>query len=227
MNTMLSQDRKALAPVQQNNPRGVMYKLDFPNGKSYIGVTKRTVNQRFAKHCNDAKRENFAISRAINKHGKDNIKVNTLVLGSMDYLFELEKSAIKSFNTRSPNGYNLTDGGEGSVGRVLSEESRNKISKSLKGHAVRPSTLEKMRLASTGRKHSPESIQKMLGQRAGIPRSEEVKAKISAKNKGKVMSLEQRKFLSDLAKSKWEKIKAMGDDRPRGKGFKSFKKAEV
>ena len=194
--------------TQQNN-KGVMYKLDFPNGKSYIGVTSGTAARRFNKHCYDAKKEGFAVSRAINKYGKDNIKVNTLVYGSMYYLFDLEVKAIKSFNTRAPFGYNITDGGEGAMGRIVSD-----------------STKEKLRIANIGKKHRPESIEKMMGQRAGIPRSDEVKAKISAKNKGKGMSLEQRKFLSDLAKSKWELIRAMGENRPSGKGFTGFKQSQ-
>lgn len=203
-----------------------MYRLDFPNGKSYVCITSRTVNQRFIKHCGDSKKENFAISRAINKYGKLNIKINTLVSGSMDYLFDLEKKAIRSFNTKSPNGYNLTDGGEGAFGRVISEHTRNKISKSLSGHAVSETTRHKLRIANIGRKQSVESIRKMVSTRIGVPRSEEVKAKIGASNKGKVMSLEQRKFLSDLAKSKWDKIRAMGDNRLSGKGFKGFKQSQ-
>lgn len=52
------------------------------------------------------------------------------------YAFELEKAYIKLFGRRDLNEgslVNLTDGGEGSSGNILSNEQKRKISNSLKG----------------------------------------------------------------------------------------------
>jgi len=251
--------------TQQNNKVdnlvGCLYKLDFPNGKSYIGITSKTATKRFIDHCKKpGKRKPTAIKLAINKYGKDSVNISTLAVGGYEYIKNLEKSAIKSYKTKSPYGYNITDGGDGvcglnvssetryklrvanlgkkrpdhviakiaagSKGRQVKQETRKKISETLTGHVVTEATREKLRAASLGKKQTPESIAKMISTRIGVPRSEEVKAKIGAKNKGRVMSLEQRKFLSDLAKSKWELIRAMGENRPSGKGFTGFKQSQ-
>ena len=45
----------------------------------------------------------------------------------------LERFWIKFLDTKTPNGYNMTDGGEGCLGQVQSEETKKKRSQSLKG----------------------------------------------------------------------------------------------
>ena len=47
---------------------------------------------------------------------------------------EIEKKYIRDWNLRDRDfGYNMTDGGEGCCGRIASEETRKKLSNSLKG----------------------------------------------------------------------------------------------
>lgn len=98
---------------------GALYKLTAPSQKVYIGITKSTTEQRWAKHKEHAigKRTNGVLYAAIRKYGCENFKVETLVIADKwDYLCELEIKAIKAFNTKVPFGYNVTDGGDGVVG---------------------------------------------------------------------------------------------------------------
>jgi len=93
-----------------------LYKLDFPNGKSYIGITSKTAQQRFKEHCCQSKNKNPCQS-AIKKYGKENVKLTVLsTVDNWELLCLAEIEAIEKFNTFKPNGYNITKGGEGAYG---------------------------------------------------------------------------------------------------------------
>ncbi len=92
--------------------RKAIYKITNKlNGKIYIG---QSVNpyRRFAAHCSRAKtgEDNYPIHSAIKKYGKENFELEILEW-TEDYN-EREKMLIKEYNSKVPNGYNLTDGGE-------------------------------------------------------------------------------------------------------------------
>ena len=70
--------------------------------------------------------------------------------------------------------------------RVWTEDQKRQVSESLKGREKSPETREKLRQANLG-KISPQR---------GVPRSEEVRAKISAGRKGKPVSLATRQKIS-------------------------------
>jgi group I intron endonuclease len=99
-------------------PMGCLYKLTSPSGKSYIGISSKSTEARWAKHIEHAlgKRENGALYNALRKYGPHSFKVQTLAIAKFDYLRELEKRAIRSFGTLYPNGYNVALGGEGWIG---------------------------------------------------------------------------------------------------------------
>lgn len=91
---------------------GHLYKLDFPNGKSYIGITTKTALQRFKGHrvryqCGA---DGSALYNAWRKHGEPKL-VLLAVLEDRE-MVETEIRAIKIFNTLRPNGYNTTPGGK-------------------------------------------------------------------------------------------------------------------
>jgi len=94
-----------------------LYQLKFPNGKSYIGITSKTAQERFKAHCSKSQKKN-ACQVAINKYGKENVKLKVLAtVENWELLCLAEIEAIEKFNTFAPNGngYNLTMGGEGSL----------------------------------------------------------------------------------------------------------------
>lgn len=82
------------------------------NGKCYIGQTRKSVEERFKEHMNDAKAgRGFYLQHAINKYGPENFKVEVLAeAGSLDELNRLEEFYIRKFDTVS-TGYNLSYGG--------------------------------------------------------------------------------------------------------------------
>lgn len=145
------------------------------NGKKYVGVTKGEIVRRFKQHKEKAKNktEKQHLHNAIIKHGQENFIVYQLDEAvNKEELFEKEKFWIKKLNTKN-EGYNETDGGEGSYGRVVSEQTRKKISKSNTGR-VQSEEEKKKRSESCkgmnskeknpfyGRKHTQETIQKIL-----------------------------------------------------------------
>lgn len=110
-----------------------VYKIDFPNGKSYIGFTSKTAMVRFNSHCSKSslKEDKYkqSVSRAISKYGKENCKLTTLFCGSYYYCIGLEDAAIKLYGTMSPNGYNVSSGG---IGCSLSKEQIKKRAETLR-----------------------------------------------------------------------------------------------
>lgn len=87
----------------------VIYLFSFPNGKSYIGRTKNSFNQRLTEHKTRAiKGYQHPLYYAFNKYGWDNVKkevlecVDTQEQAILRELFYIEK--YDSLN----NGYNLT-----------------------------------------------------------------------------------------------------------------------
>jgi len=48
------------------------------NGKSYIGITKLDVTQRFAIHASSARTPKYPIQYAIAKYGEDNFTVKKI-----------------------------------------------------------------------------------------------------------------------------------------------------
>ena len=117
---------------------GFLYKITSPSGKSYIGITTGSVERRWQHHQSHT--VCAALAAAIAKYGAKNMSVATMAEVEDDMLPELERKAIVAFGTKVPNGYNLTDGGDGTPGRKMSEE-----------------TKQKLRELALGRKHSAES----------------------------------------------------------------------
>ena len=92
----------------------VYYMLNTINGKMYVGQTKQAFKRRIAEHKRDSKKRKVGVDAAIRKYGWENFRCivikNCASKAEMD---KWEKFFIILLNTKSPNGYNLTDGGEG------------------------------------------------------------------------------------------------------------------
>lgn len=104
---------------------------NIQNGKQYIGQTSRSVDVRLSAHITGSS-QCIGIVRAINKYGIENFHIECLEVS--DKLVDLwEKHLIVNWNTKSPYGYNYTDGGKGRQGWCPSEETRNIWSKQRRG----------------------------------------------------------------------------------------------
>ena len=104
------------------------------NGKQYVGQTtdlkvRENVWNNFSHHY-----AGKAIDAARAKYGIDAFDFEILKECKDEELNQWEMYYIKELNTKVPNGYNMTDGGEGRNGSSVSEETKKKISETLKGN---------------------------------------------------------------------------------------------
>jgi group I intron endonuclease len=135
-----------------------LYKItNLLNGKQYIGITNKP-KKRWRSHKSTNKK--YPISLAIQKYSQENFEFKILVIGTEEYIKELEIKAIAAFNTKAPNGYNLTDGGEGTTGWKSTPESREKCRTAQIKRFSDPAELEKVSRSHLGRKHTEETCEK-------------------------------------------------------------------
>lgn len=101
---------------------GCLYSITFPNGRQYVGITTKTAEKRFSHHARGAKNgRHYLLAKAIRKYGEASCRVETLAIyDDWESLCLVEKNAIRVLGTLHPNGYNMTEGGEGVVGAVPS-----------------------------------------------------------------------------------------------------------
>jgi len=141
----------------------VIYKTtNLINGKIYIG--------QLAREDPNYLGSGEILKKAIKKYGKENFTRETIAYcNSKDELDSLEIFYIKIYNSKDPNGYNLTGGGGGTVGFhkpawnkgkkvFFSEETLRKFSE-----------LAKRRKNNLGRKFTEEHKKKMSESHLGQP----------------------------------------------------------
>ncbi|AGE56639.1 GIY-YIG catalytic domain-containing endonuclease [Acanthocystis turfacea Chlorella virus NE-JV-2] len=128
---------------------GFIYILTSPSGKSYIGQTIRSIEERFKQHQNPDS-ECVAISRAIQKYGWKHMKKEWREVHD-DELNFYEEMLVALLGTLSPGGYNLREGG-GSRGS-LCEDTKQKITLSLIGKTRTDETKLKLSESMSGEKH--------------------------------------------------------------------------
>lgn len=163
----------------------IIYKAEnIINGKIYIGQTKNNLNDRIAYHI---RQNRFYFQKALNKYGIQSFRISVIdEADSKLILNEKEIYWISFYDCLAPKGYNCTKGGGGMSdppeiireklrnrknfkGKHHSEETKLKIRQALLG---KPCTEERKRKLR-GRRHSPETIQKMKN----VIRTEEFKEK--------------------------------------------------
>jgi len=177
-----------------------MYKIylitNSKNKKKYVGITKFSIEERFSQHS----KRGFILTEAIKKYGEQNFSIELIEeVESAERAYELEQYYIKKYNTKVPNGYNLTDGGDGLYGVIISEEDRKRRSEVMK------KLHKEKRTGMHGKKHTEETKKKMSDASKGkekpwligTKRSEDTKSKMSSSHKGKVLSESTKKKISE------------------------------
>lgn len=151
-----------------------IYHID--TGKSYIGITGN-YKQRMYSHFGLYNKGKSYLCNAIKKHGKDQFSHEIIFeCDSWEELCKEEIEYIKIFNTKKPNGYNLTDGGDGAVGFKIPLETRKKMSKAAIGKIVSDGTRKKQSINNSG----------INNPFYGKEHTKKSKLKISYANKGKL-----------------------------------------
>ena len=170
-----------------------IYKItNLINNKVYIGQSV-SPKIRWSRHKSDARLNKKAdhLYRAMRKYGEDNFMFEVIdEVVTLSEADELEVQIISIYNsTNRVFGYNKAPGGQGK--RLVSEETRQKLSKAAKGRQSRLG-------------HSPSSETRILLSKAqlgntyrlGFKTSEETKKKLSKINKGKKASAETKGKMS-------------------------------
>lgn len=125
------------------------------NGKQYIGITVN-VGRRWIEHKSG--HGSLIVYQALKKYEKENLAFDVYCEGCEEDIKQLEIILIAQLNTKAPNGYNLTDGGEGSTGWIAPEETREKMSKA---HAGEKNSM-------FGKTHSKETRAKIAATKKGV-----------------------------------------------------------
>ena len=179
-----------------------MYKLyqitNTVNKKSYIGITKLSLHERWQIHVSNSNNPKYPLQFAISKYGSDSFSISLLVEhADRHYISELEEPTIQRLQTHiSQNGYNVAVGGYGGNLGPLAQLKRintvNNYSAERKAEhkeRLRNRNLGKTKETDPGRLAQSEKI-KGNSYRKGILHDSVTRKKISDSNKGKVRSQE-------------------------------------
>lgn len=121
-----------LAKFPQEKVYGYIYVwTNKINGKQYVGqVVSHRLDIREQRHLHDT---DTVFDKAIHKYGEENFERKLIdVANSREELDEKEILWIKEYGTFG-NGYNCTSGGKSCI---VSEETKRKVSKAVKGKNV-------------------------------------------------------------------------------------------
>ena len=108
---------------------GVVYKVTFPHGKIYIGITSYNLNYRKREHFYKVRRgSKNTFQCALRKYWKHNVW--EVIYTSSDYeeLKRKEVEFVALFKSSDKRfGYNRTAGGDGTAGIKITDEHREKL----------------------------------------------------------------------------------------------------
>ena len=174
--------------------------LDLDNIPFYIGKGQGP-RYEIRRHLGSNNRNRF-LKNKIRKVGIANIKIHFFHKNLTEAeSFSWESYWIKYIGRRDKGEgslCNLTNGGEGLSGAIVSKETRQKISKIHKGKKIAPEVIERQAESLRkhyetrpnpfkGKKHSEETRKKMSESATGRKLSDEAKRKLSDFNKGRLI----------------------------------------
>lgn len=187
-----------------------IYKIvNSVNEKVYVGQTWNSLRARFRAHKTEAKTRTGSCLKLVNaicKHGFDVFSIEEIAKAeTQEEADRLEREMIAHFNS-IVDGYNIRDGG--SHGR-LSDETRAKMSASQKGKVITEETRRKISATLTGRKLGPRSAEtkrKIREAHIGRVFSEEARARMSAAHRGVELSDAHRAAQSHARRAAWQEL---------------------
>ena len=141
-----------------------VYKHTCPNNKVYVGITRQKPEARWANgHGYDTQ----LFGRAVKKYGWENIVHEVLYENlSEDEAKRIEEEIISKLDSQNPeHGYNMTAGGDGAKGYVVTNEQRERMRESaakmwsdpeMREHLTQH--LHEISMANIGRKIDPNIV---------------------------------------------------------------------
>ena len=180
-----------------------LYRLTSPSGRAYIGIAKNG-KKRWQEHANASRcGSKCALHLAIKKYGFENFTKEILVKSYLDYAKDLEVKAIIAYSTMVPTGYNMTAGGDGAFGRIVTEEEKQRIASAQKGRAFTEEHKLKLSLARKGKTMPYEQKQKIRATLKATLRKPDWGKNISKAKKGVSQTEEARKIRAESQRLKW------------------------
>lgn len=174
------------------------------NGKLYIGQTDN-IKKRDRQHTFHG-RKCMAIDGAIKKYGRDNFDL--FVVSIVDTIDQADQEEIywidqMRYYLSINKVYNIMNGGTGgSRGRIITQETKDKIRKANTGKIRSEESKRKQSITTTGRKFSDEHNKNVSEGLMGHYTSQETKDKISQAHMGKILSEEHKQKISEGNKGK-------------------------
>jgi group I intron endonuclease len=147
----------------------------------------------------------------MNKYGDDQFSFEVIYQSKdkdhthkvMEPLFIAEYNSIET-------GYNITPGGEGTFGRVITDEMRANLSSKLKGRKMSETQYANYITSKAnnpnpwiGRRHTDEAKAKISAVQTGRKLSEETKSRMSASHVGKAKTDETKARMSAAQAHDW------------------------
>lgn len=128
-----------------------VYKITHTeSGDGYFGITKRSPPSRWAEHVHDSRRKRgnrrAFLHNAIRQYGADAFTFEVVrTVATREEACDIERAMIAEFQTMRPRGFNLTSGGESTVGTKHSDETRAKNKARWEDPAFKGNTLVGLR----------------------------------------------------------------------------------
>lgn len=161
-----------------------IYKITSPKGYIYVGSSNRIEYRKYQYIKQNCKGQ-VKLYNSLKKYGWEKHKFEILEECELKDLFPLERAWGLFYNSIGKKGLNLSLPGYGEIKGIVSEETKDKISKVHKG-----------------RKHSEKSKYRISEALRGRIHSEETRQKISKGNTGKIRTDIQKIKYSTAKKSK-------------------------
>ena len=144
-----------------------VYKHVSPDGRVYIGITRNNPIKRW--QGGTGYKGNSYFTRAINKYGWGNFKHIIIADGLTEE--SAKKMEIKLIADYKSNirkyGFNISSGGESKKGTTISDWQKSRISEASKGKIVSHETREKLSKASLKTWSNPEHVAHMKEMNSG------------------------------------------------------------
>lgn len=162
----------------------------------YVG--KGTGNRAFT-HLN--RKDKHPLTLRLSKMRNKNIepKFSFYSCESEELAFFIEEELIQKYGRKDKKTgplLNLTDGGEGICGRIVTNETRKKLSIALRGKVLSEEHKQKLSKSGKGKKRSQEVIEKIRSCHIGKKRSTETCEKIKLAKQGQKYSETARENMS-------------------------------